>query len=183
MYLPMTEQQKEHFPSAFVDIESCAAIAADLQNTLRGIQGNSVRHSVLQGYWWNRSLDNSINSGTDSRILILANKSSGGDEIPAYCCCCSVTQLCPTLWDPMNCRTLNFPILDHLPEPAQTQVHQVGDAILPSPLLLSPSPPAFNLSRHQGLFKWVSSSHQVAKVLELHLQHQSFQWIIRIDFL
>ena len=58
-----------------------------------------------------------------------------------------------------------------------------GDAIQPSHLLSSLSPPAFNLSQHQGLFKWISSSHQVAKVLEFQLQHQSFQWIFRTDFL
>ena len=63
---------------------------------------------------------------------------------------------------------------------ARTQVDRVGDAIQPSHPLLSPSPPAFNLSQHQGLFQWVSSSNQVAKVLELHLQHQSFQWIFRL---
>ena len=62
-----------------------------------------------------------------------------------------------------------------LPEFTQTHVHWVGDAIQPSHLLSFPSPPAFNLSQHQGLFKWVSSSHQVAKVLEFQLQHQSFQ--------
>ena len=61
--------------------------------------------------------------------------------------------------------------------------HQVSDAIQPSHPLLSPSPPTFNLSQHQGLFKWVSSSHQVAKVLEFQVQHQSFQWIFRTDFL
>ena len=59
----------------------------------------------------------------------------------------------------------------------------VSEAIQPSHPLLSPFPPAFNLSQHQGLFKWVSSLHQVAKVLELQLQHQSFQWIFRTDFL
>ena len=57
------------------------------------------------------------------------------------------------------------------------------DAIQPSHPLPSPSPPAFNFSQHQGLFKWVSSLHQVAKVLEFQLQHQSFQWIFRTDFL
>ena len=70
-----------------------------------------------------------------------------------------------------------------LPELAQTHVHRVGDAIQPSHPLPSPSPFAFNLSQHQGLFQWVSSSHQVAKVLELQLQHQSFQWIFRTDLL
>ena len=65
----------------------------------------------------------------------------------------------------------------------QTHVHWVGDAIQPSHPLSSLSPTTFNLSQHQGLFKWVSSSHQVVKVLELQLQHQSFQWIFRTDFL
>ena len=74
-------------------------------------------------------------------------------------------------------------VLHHLPEFAQTHVHQVGDAIQPSHSLSSPSPPALNLSQHQGLSQWVSSSHQVAKVLELQLQHQSFQWIFRTDVL
>ena len=69
------------------------------------------------------------------------------------------------------------------PEFTQTHAHWVGDAIQPSHPLSSPSPPAFNLSQHQGLFKWVSSSHQVAKVLELQLQHQSFQWTPRTDLL
>ena len=69
------------------------------------------------------------------------------------------------------------------PEFTQTHVHRVGDAIQPSHPLSSPSPSALNLSQHQGLFKWVSSSHQVATELELQLQHQSFQLIFRIDFL
>ena len=69
------------------------------------------------------------------------------------------------------------------PEFTQTHVYTVGNAIQPSHPLLSPSPPAFNLSQNQGLFKWVSSSHQVAKVLEFQLQHQSFQWMFRTDFL
>ena len=64
-----------------------------------------------------------------------------------------------------------------------SNVHRVGDAIQSSHPLLSPFPPALNLSQHQGLFRWVSSSHQVAKVLEFQLQHQSFQWIFRTDFL
>ena len=81
-------------------------------------------------------------------------------------CCCSVTQSCLTLCDPRNCSTPGFPVLHYFPEFAQTHVHWVGDAIQPSNRLLSPSPPAFNLSQHQGLFHWVSSSHQVAKVLE-----------------
>ena len=95
----------------------------------------------------------------------------------------SVTQFCLTLSDPTHCSTPGFPVLHPLPELAQTHVHQVSDAIQPSHPLSSPSPPAFNLSQHQSLFEWVSSSHQVAKVLEFQLQHQSFQWIFRTDLL
>ena len=84
---------------------------------------------------------------------------------------------------PMNCNTPSFPVHQQLMEVTQTHVHWVGDTMQPSHPLSSSSPPAFNLSQHQGLFKWVSSSHQVAKVLELQLQHQSFQWIFRTDFL
>ena len=96
--------------------------------------------------------------------------------------CCSITQSCPTLWDPMNSNTPGFPVLHHLLEFAQTHVRWVGDAIQPSHPLSSPSPPAFNPSQHQGLFQWVGSLHQMAKILELQLQHQSLQWMFRIDF-
>ena len=98
-------------------------------------------------------------------------------------CCCSVAKLCPTLCDPMDWSTPGSPVLLHLPESAYTHVHWVGDAIQPSCPLLSPSPPVFNLSQHQGLLQRISSSHQAAKVLELQLQHQSFQWLFRFDFL
>ena len=81
----------------------------------------------------------------------------------------SVTQSCPTLCDPMDCSTSGFPVHHQLLE-----FTQVDDVIQPSNPLLSPSPPALNLSQHQCLFKWVSSLHQVAKLLDL--QHQSFQW-------
>ena len=87
----------------------------------------------------------------------------------------SVAQSCPTLCKPMDSSTPGLPVHHQLPEFTQTHVHWVGDAIQPSHPLLSPSPPTFHLSQHQGLFKWVGSSHQVAKVLEFQLQHQSFQ--------
>ena len=93
------------------------------------------------------------------------------------------TQSCPALCDPMNRSTPGLPVHHQLPEFTQTHVHWVGDAIQPSHPLSSPSPPVLNLSQHQGLFKWVSSSHQVAKVLEFQLQHQSFQWTPRADLL
>ena len=94
----------------------------------------------------------------------------------------SVIQLCPTLCDSIDWRTSGFPVYHQLLKLAQTHVLRMSDAIQPSRPLSFPSP-AFNLSQHQGLFKWVHSSHQVAKVLELQLQHQSFQWIFRTDFL
>ena len=76
---------------------------------------------------------------------------------------------CVRVCYPMDCSTPGFPILHHLLQFAQTHVHWVSDAIQPSHLLSPPSPPAFSLSQHQGLFQWVGSSHQVAKVLELQL--------------
>ena len=79
-----------------------------------------------------------------------------------------VAQSCPALCDPMDCCTPGFPVHHQLPELAQTHVHRVGDAIQPSHPLSSPSNPPFNLCQHQGLFKWVSSSHEVGKVLEFH---------------
>ena len=93
----------------------------------------------------------------------------------------SVAQSCPPLCNPMDCSMPGFPV--YLPELAQTHVHRVGDAIQPSHPLLSPPPTAFNLSQHQGLFKWVSSLHQVAKLLEFQLQHQSFQWMFRTGWI
>ena len=95
----------------------------------------------------------------------------------------SVTQSCPTLCNPMTHSTPGLPAHHKLPEFTQTHVHWVGDTIQPSHPLSFPSPPAFNLSQYQGLFRWVSSSHQVAKVLEFQLQHQSFQWTPRTDLL
>ena len=95
----------------------------------------------------------------------------------------SVTQSCLTLCDPMDCSTSGFPEHHQILELAQTHVHWIGDAIQPSHPLLFPSSPTFRLSQHQDIFKWVSSSHKVAKLLEFQLQHQAFQWIFRVDFL
>ena len=83
----------------------------------------------------------------------------------------SVAQSCPTLWDPMDCSTPGFPGHHQLPKLAQTHVHRVSDAIQSSHPLSSPSPPAFNLSQHQGLFQWISSSHRRPK-------YQSFSFSI-----
>ena len=77
----------------------------------------------------------------------------------------SVAQSCPTLWDPMNRSTPGLPVHHQLPEFTQTHAHRVSDANQPFHLLSFPSPPAPNPSQHQGLFQWVNSSHEVAKVL------------------
>ena len=95
----------------------------------------------------------------------------------------SVAQSCPTLCNNMDGSIPGLPVHHQLLEFTQTHIHWVGDAIQPSHPLLSPSPPTFNLSQHQGLFKWVNSLHHMGKILEFQLQHQSFQWIFRADFL
>ena len=102
----------------------------------------------------------------------------------------SSVQLLNHVWlcDPMDCSMSGLTIHYKLPESTQTHVHWVVDAIQPSHPLSSPSPPVLNLSQHQGLFKWVISSHQVAKGLEFQLQHQSFKWTpglisFRLDWL
>ena len=84
---------------------------------------------------------------------------------------------------PHGLQHTGLPVHHQLPEFTQTHVHGVSDPIQPSHPLSFPSPPALNLSQHHGLFKWVSSSHQVAKILEFQLQSQSFQWTPRTDFL
>ena len=97
---------------------------------------------------------------------------------------CSVQSLSRArLFVTMNRSMPGLPVCHQFLESTQIHVHRVSDAIQPSHPLSSPSPPALSHSQHQGLFKWVSSSHQVAKVLEFQLQHQSFHWIFRTDFL
>ena len=95
----------------------------------------------------------------------------------------SVAQSCPTLCNPMNHSTPGIPVHHKLLESTLTHVHWVGDAIQPSHLESSPSPPAPNPSQHQSLFQWVNSSHEVSKVLEFQLQHHSFQRTCRTDLL
>ena len=94
----------------------------------------------------------------------------------------SAARSCPTLGNPMDWSTPGLPVHHQLPEFAPTHVRQVGDAIQPSHPLSSPSPPAFSLAQHQGLFQWVSSSNQMAKILEFQLQRQSFQWKTLLTF-
>ena len=95
----------------------------------------------------------------------------------------SVAQSCRTLCNPKDCNSPSYSVHHQLPGLAQTQIHRVSNTFQSSHPLSSPYPPAFNLSHLHGLFQWVSSLHQVAKVLEFQLQHQSFQWIFKNDFL
>ena len=95
----------------------------------------------------------------------------------------SVAQSCLTLRDPVNRSTPGLPVHHQLPEFTQTHVHWVSDAIQPSYPLLSSFPPSPKPSKHQSLFQWVNSSHEVAKVLEFQLQHHSFQRTPRTDLL
>ena len=83
----------------------------------------------------------------------------------------------------MDCSIPDHPVLHQLPGSAQSHVHCISDAIQPAHPLSSPSPPAFSLSQHHGLFLWLRSPHQMAKVLGLQLQHQSLQWRFRVDIL
>ena len=135
------------------------------KNYVKGHQGNSIRKI--------KNIGNSI------RLMICFLPTIILSSVQFS----SVAQSCLTLCDPVDCSMPGFPVPQHLPELVQTHVHWVGDAIQPSHPLSSPSPSAFNFYQHQGLFQWVSSSHQVAKVLELQLQHQFFQYIFRTDFL
>ena len=127
-------------------------------------------------FWWNSD------GHWADRKPCLIHDSGPSSSISSFSHFRSVAQSCPTLCDPMDYSMLGFPVHHQLPELTQTHVHRVGDAIQPSHPLSS-SPPAFNISQHQGLFQWVHSSHQVAKVLEFQLQHRSFQWMFRTDLL
>ena len=95
----------------------------------------------------------------------------------------SVTQSCPSLWDPMDHSMPGLPVHHQLPEFTQTHIHRGGDAIQPSHPLSSTSPPAPNPSQHQSLFQWINSVHEVAKVLEFQPQHHSLQRTPRTDLL
>ena len=145
--------------------------------------GNNRRRAPCPGLW-NMGLFGPTVFGVEGATPLhpRAHDHSKQSRVSASVQFSSVAQLCLTLCDPMDCSMPGFPVHHQLPELAQTHVHRVSDTIQPSHPLPSPSP-TFNFSQHQGLFQWVSSSHQVAKVLEFQLQHQYFQWIFRTDFL
>ena len=117
-------------------------------------------------------------------VILAVRRKRGKDIITNILQFSSVAQSSPTLCDPMNHSTPGLPLHHQLPEFTQTHAQRVGDVIQPShPLSVVPSPPAPNPSKHQSLFQWVNSLHEVAKVLEFQLQHQSFQWTPRTDLL
>ena len=119
-----------------------------------------------------------------SNLYERAQSNLGSRSCIAYIVIQSVQSLSHVkLCDPMNRSTPGLPVHHQFPESTQTHVHWVGDVIQPSHPLSSPSPPALNLYPHQGLFKWVSSSHQVAKVLEFQLQHEFVQWTPKTNLL
>ena len=104
------------------------------------------------------------------------------DLLVFYIWCCSVAQSCLSLCNPTNCSMPGFPILHHFLELAQTHIHQVGDAIPPSYPLPSHSPPPFSLAQHQGSFQMSQFFTSCGQSIDTQLQHQSFQWIFRVDF-
>ena len=149
---------------------------------------------LLDSFWWfstcmgenwyqEKHTHTHTHYGLKKIVLCLHRTRDGLVHIPTNLDVVVVHLLFLTLCNPMDCSMPGSSVLFYLPECAETHVHWVGDAIQPSHPLSPPSLLALNLSQHQGLFQWVCSSYQVAKVLELQLQHQSFQWIFRVDFL
>ena len=158
----------------------CTSTPSNIKQKHRTKLSDTLNTFLSQLLWENTAL-----VFRDSLTILLVNKN--GREIYktkfTWSFVVAVQLLnCVRLCDSVDWSAPGFSVLHYLLELAQTHVHRVGDANQPSHLLSPPSP-AFNLSQHQGLFQWVSSSHQVAKVLELQLQHQSFQWTFRTDFL
>ena len=146
-------------------------------------QGKPLVCGTVCGWYdvWGKENRKEGKEGGANHILKQNKQKSKGDRLNK--CDSSVIQSCPTLCNPMNRSTPGLPVHHQLPEFTQTHVHWVSDAIQPSHPLSSLSLPALNLPQHQGLFQWVSSLHQVARVLEFQLQHQSFQWTTRTELL
>ena len=173
--MPRGRNRPWHYSSPILVSE--LALLLQLLTTVEGVpcdRGHGVQNNILAG------AKKGLPSLGSWKVLRKYSRRALSFKL---LCCCSVTQSCLTLCDSVDCNTPDFPVLHHLPERAHTHVHWVGDATQPSVHLPSLSPPAFNLSQHQGLSQWVSSLHQVAKVLKFQLQHQSFQWLFRTDFL
>ena len=145
--------------------DRCSSSCLNMKRSLRLLVEKLKEQNTMHPH---ARLTSCMERGEGRYVIVQAHKC-------LCCCCCSAAKSCLTLW-PMNFSTSGLPVPHHLPEFAQVHVHWNGDATQPSHPLLPSSPFAFNLSQHQGLFQWVGSSHQVVRVLELQLQHQSFQW-------
>ena len=167
-------------------LEYQASLVAQWQKNLPAKEGNEGSTRGLKKIPWRRKWQ--------MTPVYLPGKSHGQSSLAGYnpwghrtaghnSATCSVAQLCPTLCNPMNCSTPGLPVPHHLPKLAQAHIHCISDAIQSSHPLTPPSLSTLNLSQNQGLFQWVNCSHQMNKILELQLQHQSFQWIFRTDFL
>ena len=165
--------------------------------TLHTTQGakTSLPPSIVKNAYWsahpsawpkrvtqiNTHIKNKLLRNIFFQIIFLSTKS----KLPLLkptCCCWSVIQSYPTLLNPTDCSIPGLPVLHHLLKFARVYVHCISDAIKPSHPL-TPSSPALNLSQHQGLFQRVGCSHQMTKILELQLQHQSSQRVCRVDIL
>ena len=150
------------------------SLPCNLKWELQRIQGKQYRRELERKWFKRKELVGWTELAINEEIM---NERKGEDQFS------SVTQSCLTLCNPMNCSTPGLPVHHQLLKFTQTHVHVVSDAIQPSHPLSPPSPPAPKPSQHQGLFQWVNSSHEVAKVLEFQLEHQSFQWTPRTDLL
>ena len=139
-------------------------------------ENNLVRKKVKKLFWiiWSNS---DGFRGQQKKKILIAKIRKALNVLIDFSQFSSVSQLCPTLCNPMDCSTPGLSVHHQLQEFIQTHDHWVSDAIQPSPPLSFSSPPAFNLSPHQSLFKWVSCSDEVAKVLEFQLQHQLIKLI------
>ena len=176
-------------PQWLISKESaCSAVDSGDMDSISGLRrspgggnGNPLQYSCLgnpmdRGTWW-ATVHRVAKSWLWLNTQAQSSVETGSVQFP------SVAQSYLALCDPMDCSTPDLPVHHQLLELTQTHVHWVGDAIQPFHPLFYPSPPTLNLSQHQGPFWWVSSLHQVARILEFQLQHQCFQWIFTTDFL
>ena len=171
----------KNLPANAGDLRKVGSIPGPGRSPGRG-NGNLLQYSCLEN-WWTEEPFGLHPSGMTEHACMHAPTSFKPTGSFLSVQFSSVTQSCPTLHDPMNYSTPGLPVHYQLLEFTQTHVHRVCDSTQLSHPLSSPSPPTSNLSQHQGLFQWVRSLHQVAKVLEFQLQHHSFQWTPRTDFL
>ena len=183
LHLSIEMVKKENAQKAFYILIFSVSMIICVETELEGRAGDWYWGSGINWIWVHRWLVNDYSSKVKysrRKRFCLNNVKMEVTErkMPSVQ---SIT--CVRLCDPMDYNTPGFPVHYQLPELAQIYIHRVSDVIQPSHPLSSPSPPAFNPSQHESLFKLVSSSHQLAKVLQLQLQLQFFHWIFRTDFL